>query len=93
MDGTQRFNQFTIHYFAWVRERVGRDSEQVSVPVEVTDISGLIDWLIVSGDESYAHAFEHRRVIRAAIDHHHVCHTTSLCGATEIAFFPPVTGG
>jgi sulfur-carrier protein len=93
MDGAQRFNQLTIHYFSWVREKIGKDSERVSVPAEVADISGLMDWLVLSRDESYAHAFEHRAVVRAAIDHCHVGHTALLDGAREIAFFPPVTGG
>jgi molybdopterin synthase sulfur carrier subunit len=32
-------------------------------------------------------------VIRAAIDHAHVRPDTTIAGAREIAFFPPMTGG
>jgi molybdopterin synthase sulfur carrier subunit len=32
-------------------------------------------------------------VIRAAIDHAHVKSDTMIAGASEIAFFPPMTGG
>jgi len=32
-------------------------------------------------------------VIRAAIDRVHVKPQTALTGASEIAFFPPMTGG
>jgi sulfur-carrier protein len=32
-------------------------------------------------------------VIRAAIDRAHVKATTTIAGAREIAFFPPMTGG
>ena len=49
-------------------------------------------WLAGQG-ETYAHAFEKPRVIRAAIDHTHVKSDTVIAGAREIAFFPPMTGG
>jgi molybdopterin synthase sulfur carrier subunit len=32
-------------------------------------------------------------VIRAAIDHRHVRADAAIKGASEIAFFPPMTGG
>jgi molybdopterin synthase sulfur carrier subunit len=32
-------------------------------------------------------------VIRAAIDHAHVKPDAMIAGASEIAFFPPMTGG
>ena len=38
-------------------------------------------------------AFARPDVVRAAIDRTHVRHDAKLGGATEIAFFPPVTGG
>ncbi len=49
-------------------------------------------WLAKRGEE-YAHAFENPKVIRAAIDRAHVKPQTSIKGAGEIAFFPPMTGG
>ena len=49
-------------------------------------------WLSRRG-EDYAHAFENPKVIRAAIDHAHVKAETTIAGAREIAFFPPMTGG
>ncbi|MEO6782416.1 MAG: molybdopterin converting factor subunit 1 [Bradyrhizobium sp.] len=81
-----------IKYFAWVRERVGRAEETVDPPPSVRTISDLIGWLARRGD-SYAHAFETPRVIRAAIDHAHVKPDATIAGAREIAFFPPMTGG
>jgi len=55
-------------------------------------VDDLIRWLAGRG-ETYAHAFETPRVIRAAIDHAHVKSDTMIAGAGEIAFFPPMTGG
>ena len=82
----------TLRYFAWVREKIGRAEEVVTVPSAVTTIQELMDWLKTQGAE-YEQAFERAAVIRAAIDQTHVKPGTAIAGAREIAFFPPVTGG
>jgi molybdopterin synthase sulfur carrier subunit len=79
-------------YFAWVRERIGKGEETVEPPAGVATVGDLISWLAGRGDE-YAYAFENPKVIRAAINHAHVKPSTPLEGATEVAFFPPMTGG
>ncbi len=79
-------------YFAWVRERVGKTEERIDPPAGVTTVGELMAWL-AGRDEQYAHAFENAKVIRAAIDHHHVRPDAVIAGAGEIAFFPPMTGG
>jgi molybdopterin synthase sulfur carrier subunit len=81
-----------VKYFAWVRERVGKSEETVEPPANVRTVGELMGWLARRG-ESYAHAFEKPRVIRAAIDHAHVKQDAVIAGAREIAFFPPMTGG
>jgi sulfur-carrier protein len=81
-----------LKYFAWVRERIGKEEENVEPPPNVHTVGELIAWL-AKRDEAYAHAFETPRVIRAAIDHAHVKPDTIIAGAREIAFFPPMTGG
>ena len=81
-----------VKYFAWVRERIGKDEEIIEPPAAVRTVDDLIGWLSRRG-ESYAHAFETPRVIRAAIDHTHVKPDAAIAGAREIAFFPPMTGG
>jgi sulfur-carrier protein len=79
-------------YFAWVRERVGRAEENLDPPPEVATVADLIAWLAGRGEE-YAHAFENPGIVRAAIDRNHAKPETSIAGAGEIAFFPPMTGG
>jgi sulfur-carrier protein len=81
-----------LRYFAWVRERVGKTEEEIAPPPGVATIGELMDWLAGQGEE-YAHAFENRKVIRAAIDRTHVRADAAIKGAREIAFFPPMTGG
>jgi molybdopterin synthase sulfur carrier subunit len=79
-------------YFAWVRERIGKPEEEVSLPASVVTVEDLLHWLKGRGDE-YAHALHHSEVIRVAIDHEHVDHGEKIAGAGEIALFPPMTGG
>jgi len=79
-------------YFAWVREKVGKPEETIELPTDVATVSDLLAWLRSRGPE-YAAAFERSEVIRAAINRAHVKPSARLEGASEIAFFPPVTGG
>ena len=79
-------------YFAWVRERIGKQEEDVSLPADVVTVEDLLAWLKGRGEE-YALALRHSEVIRVAIDHEHVDHRQKLAGAGEIALFPPMTGG
>jgi molybdopterin synthase sulfur carrier subunit len=79
-------------YFAWVRERIGKADEDVSLPEGLTTVADLVAWLKGRGEE-YAYAFENERVVRAAIDRVHARPETPLANAKEIAFFPPMTGG
>ena len=79
-------------YFAWVRERIGKAEEEVEIPGGVATIADLVHWLKGRGEE-YAYAFEHDKVVRAAIDRRHARLDAAVAGAREIAFFPPMTGG
>ena len=79
-------------YFAWVREKIGRDAETVELPAEVATVADLVDWLLLRGTE-YGEAFARRDVVRAAVDRAHVKPSAALGAAREVAFFPPVTGG
>jgi molybdopterin synthase sulfur carrier subunit len=79
-------------YFAWVRERIGRAEEVISLPAGVTTIAELMGHLSRRG-EGYGEAFRRPEIIRAAIDRAHSRPDARIAGAREIAFFPPVTGG
>lgn len=79
-------------YFAWVRERVGRDEETLEPPAEVATVRDLVGWLKGRG-EGYAHAFENEAIVRAALDRVHAKPDAAIAGVREVAFFPPMTGG
>ena len=82
----------TIKYFAWLRERLGREAEDISLPPNVTTLAELIAHL-KGKVEDYAYAFESEGVIRAALDKRHAPLSTAIGTAREVAFFPPMTGG
>jgi sulfur-carrier protein len=90
--GTDATRRVRLHYFAWVREKVGVASEDVDLPAEVGTVEALVAWLKQRGPQ-YADAFARPQVVRTALDKVHVKPSAALGGAREIAFFPPVTGG
>jgi len=79
-------------YFAWVRERIGLSDERVSLPGSVRTAGEMIAWLAERGD-NYAYALEAPSTIRVAVDQLHIEQDELLGAATEIALFPPMTGG
>ena len=79
-----------ILYFAWVRERIGLPSE------ELENCSGTVRDLIEdlrAREERYAAAFADLSALRVAVDQQLTDFDASIEGASEVAFFPPMTGG
>ncbi|MDQ0454121.1 molybdopterin converting factor subunit 1 [Rhizobium paknamense] len=79
-------------YFAWVRERIGKDEEELDLPDTVKTGTDLIAHLTGLG-ENYAEAFQFPKAIRIAINQEHVDHHEPISDAREIGLFPPMTGG
>jgi molybdopterin synthase sulfur carrier subunit len=79
-------------YFAWVRERIGKPEEEIELPSAVATVGDLIAYLKNRGEE-YAHALAEPKAIRTAVDRVHARADTRLAGASEVALFPPMTGG
>ena len=81
-----------ILYFARLRQIIGRGQEDIDVPADVKTVGALIDYL-KGRDEGIAAAFADLCTLKVAINQSHASLDASLVGATEVAFFPPVTGG
>ena len=79
-------------YFAWVRERIGADRERLDLPADIVTVADLVAWL-AARSPGHAAALADRSAIRIAIDQDFVGDDALLAGASEIAIFPPVTGG
>ncbi|KAA0698245.1 molybdopterin converting factor subunit 1 [Neorhizobium sp. P12A] len=79
-------------YFAWVRERIGKAEEEMSLPSEVVTVGDLLNHLKGLGEE-YEMALQFPEAIRVAIDMEHAEHDEPIGNAREIGLFPPMTGG
>ena len=81
-----------LAYFARVREAIGFDAAERDLPDDVQSVGDCIVCLASQAD-NYATAFADPTRLRFALDQQMVWEETLLEGATELAIFPPVTGG
>ena len=82
----------TLLYFAWVRQKIGKGEEQLTLPPNVADVKTLIAHLKARG-AGYADAFADPARLRVAVNQRHGGFDAPIADGDEIAFFPPVTGG
>ena len=77
-------------YFSWIREGIGKSGE--SIETTATTILELIEEL-KKKDIRYSEVFSDLGSFRVAINQELADFDASIVEATEIAFFPPMTGG
>ena len=82
----------SIVYFAWVREAIGRDEEQIERLDPGRTVADLVAMLAARGG-GYAEALGDSTRLRAAVDQRFVPMDSLIGEAKEVALFPPVTGG
>ena len=80
-----------VVYFAWLRERIGLSDEEIDAE-GIASVADLIAHLKGLSD-GHAMAFEDIAAVRVAVNMKVTDFDASLDGATEVAFFPPMTGG
>ena len=78
-----------ILYFASLKEAIGMAGETIELPVGVTTVGALRDWLVTQGREKLASA----KNLRCAVNQDMAGLDAPVREGDEIAFFPPVTGG
>ncbi len=81
-----------VLYFASVRERLGRDAEEIDLPADVSTIAGLRAHLRGRGG-AWADALAESRLLRTALNQDMAQPAATIGAGDEVAFFPPVTGG
>lgn len=81
-----------ILYFAWLRERLNRASDDVHPPADVLTLSDLVIWLR-GRDAALDMAMANPAIFKLSIDARIVPWDTPIAGACEIAILPPMTGG
>ncbi len=81
-----------VLYFASIREKLGKDAEEIDLPAGVATIAGLRSHLRARGG-AWAEALADGKLLRAAVNQDMSQPTAAIKGGDEVAFFPPVTGG
>ena len=81
-----------ILYFASIREKLGRDAEDIDLPPGVATIASLRTHLRTRGG-AWADALAEGKLLRAAVNQDMAQPAAAIKAGDEVAFFPPVTGG
>ena len=79
-------------YFAWIRDDIGLDGEEISLPDGVKTVGELIT-LLKSRGESYERGLRAFEELKVAVNLEYANLDTPISDSDEVAFFPPVTGG
>ena len=82
----------TVRYFASVKESLGKDTEVIELPADVSTVAGVRAHLKARGG-AYAEVLADKRIVKAAVNQDMVPPTAGVKAGDEVAFFPPVTGG
>ena len=81
-----------IHYFASVREAVGRDREQIEIPGDVATVADLVRHLRTV-DEGFERMLGEQEQVLVAVNQAVAGDEAAVADGDEIAFFPPMSGG
>ena len=81
-----------IKYFSWIKEHVGKSEEEIDLPIYITNVNQLINYLNQI-DDKYNIIFEKKELIKIAVNKTYSSFDDKISNSDEIAFFPPVTGG
>jgi sulfur-carrier protein len=81
-----------VLYFAKLREDLGKASEEVTLPGDVTTVAALRAHLMTRG-ATWQSALGQGRALRVAVNQEMAEPGTPVRAGDEVAFFPPVTGG
>ena len=80
----------TVKYFASIREAIGQGSE--SRETSATTLGALRDELIAASP-AHAAALARGKAVRMALNQVLATESAAFPEGSEVAFFPPVTGG
>jgi molybdopterin synthase sulfur carrier subunit len=81
-----------IIYFAWLKDAVGCEEEEIALPAGVRTVSQLIEWLAGRGPQ-YDAAFEFVEVVKVAVNKVLVRNEHAVTDDDEVIFIPPIAGG
>jgi molybdopterin synthase sulfur carrier subunit len=82
----------TLRYFASVREQLGTSNESLELPQGAMTVGAVREALVARGG-AWAEALGPERALRMAYNQVMCGPDTAVADGSEVAFFPPVTGG
>lgn len=81
-----------LKYFAWLRDSLGCDSEEIVLPKEIETVGMLLDWLPTQ-EERFRNAFEFIDVVLISVNSHYANRDHPVKDADEVLLAPPIAGG
>jgi molybdopterin synthase sulfur carrier subunit len=81
-----------LSYFAWLRDRMGCESEHIALPSGITTVGLLLDWLPTQG-KRFHDAFEFIDVVLVSVNRQHAHRDHPVRDDDEVMLTPPIAGG
>lgn len=81
-----------LKYYAWLRDSLGRESEEIVLPPEIRTVGMLLDWLPSQG-ERYKRAFEYIDVVLISVNSRYADRDHPVRDEDEVILAPPIAGG
>lgn len=81
-----------LKYYAWLRDSLGRESEEIVLPPEIRTVGMLLDWLPSQG-ERYKRAFEYIDVVLVSVNSRYADRNHPVRDEDEVILAPPIAGG
>jgi sulfur-carrier protein len=81
-----------LNYFAWLRESMGCDSEDIVLPNEIKNVGMLLDWLPTRNERSRS-ALEYIDVVLVSVNRRHANRDHPVHDDDEVVLAPPIAGG
>ena len=81
-----------LWYHAWLRDRVGREPEDIDRPGGIRIVGMLLDWL-ATRDERSRDAFEYIDVVLVSVNSVYANRDHPVQDEDQVDLVPPIAGG
>ena len=82
----------TVRYFAWVRARLDRAQDTITLPEAGMSLRAIAD-MLTTHSEAHHVIFSRPEALKASINKEYAALDAVAKPGDDVAFFPPVTGG